>query len=104
MKERITQFLIGPNNSTWQGIMFGLSVSGAVYQVNSSGRWEKVVPYLGYGEPSEQGKHETEALKMAQYADILLSTLERIIELNHGMPEDSEEVRIARLAINRPSS
>ncbi len=44
--EKIIQFLIAPDNSTYQGRVFGLSSNGTLYSVNHKGEWEIYAPPL----------------------------------------------------------
>jgi len=41
---KIVQIVIGPNDSTYQGALFGLGSDGAVYRANNDNRWHEYFP------------------------------------------------------------
>jgi hypothetical protein len=46
-QEKIIQIMFAPNNSTWQGVLLGLSSTGETYY-EENGRWEKFIQNVGY--------------------------------------------------------
>ena len=41
---KIVQILVAPNDSTWQGVLLGLTDTGETFVCGSTGKWEPHIP------------------------------------------------------------